>query len=73
MYPTAASVIRVDEKAFWTDRPTEKSIGNEGVGIFITYYVAFLHVQRFQRSIPLVLPPLLQPIGYRPLEKVGLK
>jgi hypothetical protein len=56
----------------WTDRPTEKSIGNEGVGIFITHFIAFLHVQRYQRSIPLVVRPLLQPIGYRPLEKVRL-
>jgi len=73
MYLTAASVVRVDEKALWTDRPTDISIGNEGVGIFITHFVAFLHVQRFQRSIPLVVPPLLQPIGYRPLEKVQLR
>jgi hypothetical protein len=69
MYLTAASVIRVDEKVLWTDQPTEKSIENEAVGIFITHFVAFLHVQRFQRSIPLVVPPLLQPIGYRPFEK----
>jgi hypothetical protein len=73
MYLAAASVIRVDEKALWTDRPTEKSIGNESVGIFITHFVAFLHVQRFQRSIPPVVPPRLQPIGYRPLEKVRLR
>jgi hypothetical protein len=73
MYLTAASIIRVDEKALGADRLTTKSIRNEGVGIFITHFVAFLHVQRFQRSIPLVVPPRLQPIGYRPLEKVRLR
>ena len=73
LYLTAASVIRVDEKVLWTDLPSEKSIRNEGVGIFITHFVAFFHVQRFLRSIPLVVPPLLQPIGYRPLEKIRLR
>jgi hypothetical protein len=34
--------------------------------------VATLNIQGFQRIAPLFVPPLVQPIGHRPLEAVDL-